>query len=146
MPLYSKLRSMALVLVEDDAMLRDSMVLFFRIKGCLVRAFASAEEAIESFGVERPDIVISDNWLPGQDGLSLLKRLGEQHPDVIRVLITAYPSVEIAAEAKRIGIDEYILKPFSIEELERVLEGLLATRESSPTEGTSDQSDSLGRR
>ncbi len=125
MPLYRKLKSLRIVLVEDDEMLRDSLCLFFRTKGCAVEAFAGAEEAEIVLESEPADILICDNWLPGMDGLTLLRNVGERHPATIRILVSAYPNPLVTEEAKRAGIDQFILKPFSVAELERTLARLV---------------------
>jgi DNA-binding NtrC family response regulator len=97
------------------------MVLFFRTKGCRAQAFGSAEEASPVMESRPPDIVICDHGLPGMDGMTLLSRFGASHPDAVKILISAHPSARLAEEARRAGIDEVLLKPFSIEEIERVL-------------------------
>jgi DNA-binding NtrC family response regulator len=108
-------------IVENDELLRDSLVLFFRTKGCCVQAFGSAEEASPAMESRPPNIVICDHGLPGMDGLNLLSRFGADHPDAVKILISAYPSARLAEEARRVGVDDYLLKPFSIEEIERTL-------------------------
>lgn len=128
MDLYEKLRSLKMALVEDDTLLRESMVLYFRTKGCTVAGFADADAAMEAFGKGFPDIVISDLFLPGPDGLALLRRIGERHPGTLRILITGHPSTEITREVELAGIDDFLLKPFSAEELEDSLRRLLNKR------------------
>ena len=128
MDLYEKLRSLEIALVEDDTLLRESMVLYFRTKGCTVAGFADADAAMKAFGKGFPDIVISDLFLPGPDGLALLRWIGERHPGTLRVLVTGHPSPEITSEVEQAGIDEFLLKPFSAEELEDVLRRLLKRR------------------
>lgn len=123
-------QGIAMILVEDDALLRDSYAMFLRIRGFQVRAFADAEEALASVEVDRFDfdIVVSDYRLLGVDGLTLLKRIGESHPGTLRVLITAHPSAGVFHEANRIGVDEILLKPFSTGEMERALQRLIGDR------------------
>jgi two-component system C4-dicarboxylate transport response regulator DctD len=128
MDLYEKLQNMKIALVEDDTLLRESMVLYFRTKGCTVAGFADADAAMEAFGKGFPDIVISDHFLPGPDGLALLRRIGERHPGTLRILITGHPSPEITRQVEQAGIDEFLLKPFSIEEMEEGLRRLLKKR------------------
>lgn len=128
MDLYEKLRGLKMALVEDDTLLRESMVLYFRTKGCTVAGFADADSAMEAFRKGFPDIVISDLFLPGPDGLTLLHRIGELHPGTLRILITGHPSPEITREVEEAGIDDFLLKPFSAEELEDSLRRLLAKR------------------
>ncbi len=116
------------MLVEDDALLRDSLSLFFRSMGCDVTTFPDAESSLESLEQSRFDLVISDNRLPGIDGLSFLKEVGVQHPETIRILITAYPEEDIVSGAEEAGIDDFIQKPFTAERLVRSLRDLLGRR------------------
>jgi DNA-binding response OmpR family regulator len=118
---YKRLKELKVCIVENDELLRDSMVLFFRTKGCRVQAFGSAEEASPVLESRPPDIVICDHGLPGMDGLKFLSRFGAEHPDTVKILISAHPSARLAEEGRRAGIDEVLLKPFSIEEIERTL-------------------------
>jgi DNA-binding NtrC family response regulator len=128
MTFYKRLSELKVCIVENDELLRDSMALFFRTKGCKVRAFGSAEEASPALEERPPDIVISDHGLPGLDGMTLLSRFGAGHPDAVKILIGAHPNPHLAEDAKRAGIDEALLKPFSVEEIERALERQLRDR------------------
>ena len=121
MTIYKRLKELKVCIVENDELLRESMVLFFRTKGCRVQAFGSAEEASPAIESGPPDVVICDHGLPGMNGLNLLSLFGADHPEAVRILISAHPSARLAEEARRAGIDEYLLKPFSIEEIERTL-------------------------
>jgi DNA-binding NtrC family response regulator len=125
---YAALGRLRMVVVEDDPLLRDTLALFFRTKGCPILAFGSAEEAMPVLEAKPPDIVICDQWLPGMDGLTLLKRIGTLAPDAGRVLFSANLNTQVAEEGRRDGINEYLLKPFSIEEMEQVLMRLLQLR------------------
>jgi DNA-binding NtrC family response regulator len=129
MRLYENLRGLRIAVIEDDTLLRDSLVLFFHAKGCVVAGFADAEAAMESFKKESPDIVISDYIMPGPDGMELLRRVGQLHPAALRVLITGHPSSNLTREVKQAGIDDFILKPFSVDELENALRRLIQARE-----------------
>ena len=122
MTFYKRLSELMMCIVENDELLRDSMVLFFRTKGCRVQAFGSAEEASPAMESRPPDIVICDHGLPGMDGLSFLSGFRARHPDAVKILIGAHPGPRLAEEAKRAGIDEVLLKPFSVDEIERALE------------------------
>jgi len=125
MDLYERLRRMRMLLVEDDKLLREAIFVFFKSKGCDIRHVPDAEEALALLDREMFGIVISDHWLPGASGLTLLRRVGEQQPGVLRVLITASPTTGIATGAMMEGVDGFILKPFTGEELESALTGAL---------------------
>ena len=125
---YQSLNELKVYIVENDELLRDSMALFFRTKGCSVQAFGSAEEASPALEAWPPDIVICDFGLPGVDGMKFLEGIGARHPDTVKILIGGHPSFLLPGDGKRVGIDEVLLKPFSVEEIERALERQLHNR------------------
>lgn len=128
MDLYHELRMRKMIIVEDDTLLKDSLSLFFRSKGCEVSAFENAENALEAMETERFGVVIADQWLPGMDGVSLLNRAWEMESDAIRILITGIPNPGILDEANRSGVDDFILKPFTPDEIEASLWRLIRRR------------------
>jgi len=109
-------------IVENDELLRDSMVLFFRAKGVDARAFGNTEEASAALDAWPSDIVICNQELPVMDGLKFLEGVGARHPAVVKILILGQFTSLPAGDAKRAGIDEVLLKPFSVDEIERMLE------------------------
>jgi DNA-binding NtrC family response regulator len=118
---YKRPSELKMCIVENDELLRDSMVLFFRTKGWHVRAFGSAEEASPALEARPPDIVICDYGLPGMDGMKFLEGVGARHPAAVKILIGCGPSSLLAGNAKRAGIDEVLMKPFSVDEIEGAL-------------------------
>jgi DNA-binding response OmpR family regulator len=108
-------------IVEDDTLLRGSLALFLRVKGCRVETFGSAEEAGDAGKLGGFGVVISDLMLPGEDGLSLLRRVHAASKTVKTVLVTAHGNKGFPEEAMQAGIDGYIAKPFATEELEGML-------------------------
>lgn len=121
MDLYRKLRSMKIMLVEDDPWIRDALCLAFRNEGCHLIAFDNATDAVEAVKREPFDIIISDYWLPDMDGLSFLKLAGNYRPAVVKIIITAYPTSQVNYEVSMMGIHDFIQKPFTIETMERSL-------------------------
>ncbi|MEW6501567.1 MAG: response regulator [Thermodesulfobacteriota bacterium] len=119
---------MRLLLVEDDALIRDSMRLFFENEGCQLETLETAEEAMEAIRRREYDIVITDYRLPGMDGLSLLRELQGSRPHTMRVLLTAYMDEDVLADAFRIGVHEFIEKPFSSADVEEALARLIEKR------------------
>jgi DNA-binding NtrC family response regulator len=119
--LYLKLRTMRIMLVEDDPWIRDALCLAFRNEGCHLVAFDNATEAVEAVKREQFDIIISDYWLPDMDGLSFLRLAGNHRPEVVKIIITAYPTSQVNYEISMMGIHDFIQKPFTIETMERSL-------------------------
>lgn len=122
-----RLAGVRVAIVEDDALLRESLALFLRVKGCRVDTFGSAEAAADATGPGRYHIVISDYLLPGEDGLSFLRRVMDGTRGVGTVLITAHARANTPRDAEAAGIDSFLLKPFSTKDLEaalrRIVEG-----------------------
>lgn len=119
--MQGRLAGASIAIVEDDALLRESLALFLRVNGCLVDTFGSSEEAMESLRDKWPGIVISDNLLPGESGFSFLRRVRQASRDSGTVLITGHARTELRTEAQAAGIDCFLQKPFSTKELESAL-------------------------
>jgi DNA-binding NtrC family response regulator len=127
MDLFTKLRDMRILLIDDDEWIRDSLSIFFEGEGCYLQALETAEEGIKVLKSQEYDILIIDYRLPGMDGLEFLKKIKGSHPNVVKILITAYGTEELFSRATKLGVREFIEKPFTsktIEEsLARVIEG-----------------------
>jgi CheY-like chemotaxis protein len=122
---FSKLKNMRTLLVDDDEFVRDSLRVFFESKKCPLLALETAEEGIEALKKQSYDIIITDYRLPGMDGLEFCRRLKRTHPDILLILITAYGSKAVAAEAVTLGIQEFIEKPITIPAIETSLSRLI---------------------
>jgi len=129
MDLFSKLKKMTILLIDDDEWIRDSMSLFFESEGCPLLALETAEEGLEALKGKAYDIIIVDYKLPGLDGIEFLKRIQESHPDALKILITAYGREGLIAEANRIGVQDFIVKPFTSKTIEVSLSRLIQNRE-----------------
>ena len=108
MDLFSKLRHMRILLIDDDEWIRDSLRIFFEGEGCQLQALETAEEGLELLKGQDYDVIITDYRLPGMDGLDFLKRIQDSHSGTMTILITAYGNEGVVAEAKRIGIQDFI--------------------------------------
>ena len=129
MDLYSKLREMSMLLIDDDEWIRDSLSIYFEGEGCHIKALETAEEGLESLKKHSYDIIIVDYRLPGMDGLDFLKRIKRLYPRIIKILITAYGDKQIEIEAMQIGVHDFIEKPFTTKTIEASLTMLINERE-----------------
>ena len=125
MDLFHELKKMKILLIDDDEWVRDSLTLFLESEGCHLKALETAEEGLKALKDEKYDIIITDYWLPGMDGLDFLSRIYSPNSNALKILITAYGSHSIIEKAKELGVHSLITKPFSSESLEYVLEQLL---------------------
>jgi DNA-binding NtrC family response regulator len=119
--LYKELGLGDILLIEDDPWSTDSLAMFFRIVECRMQSAANAKEAITAMSRNRFDLILCEYQLPGMNGLTLLKMLGDIHPGAVNFLFTSYPIQKLAEEAARSGIHEVIRKPFTMETLEESL-------------------------
>ena len=115
MDLFSKIREMKILLIDDDEWIRDSLSIFFEAEGCRVLALETAEEGIAAIKDQAFDLIIVDYKLPGLDGIEFLKRIRYTQPDAIKLLITAYRSENVISEAKKLKVQGFIEKPFTSE-------------------------------
>ncbi len=124
--LFSKLKKMKIMLVDDDEWIRDSMRMFFEAEGCQLLTLETAEEGLTALERQHFDIIITDYRLPGMDGLVFLEQIQDLVPNALKILITAYRSPEVTFKANRVGVDDFIEKPFTSETIEGSLSRLVA--------------------
>jgi DNA-binding NtrC family response regulator len=121
------------LVVEDEAYVRDSLVEILRARRFDVSASGSAAEALAHLGRAPVDVVLSDLRMPGADGLELVRRMQTAAPEVPVVVLTGHGNVASAVECLKAGASDYILKPAEPEALEvaldRALEGRALRRE-----------------
>lgn len=116
---------MRLLLVEDSDRLRKNLARALARLGHAVDEAADGEEAASAVGVNEYDIIVLDLMLPGRSGLELLddwRRRGEKVPVLV---LTALDAVEDRVRGLAVGADDYLVKPFAIEELVARLEALV---------------------
>ena len=105
-------------LVDDDDGSRDAMKRTLERVGYTLRAFPSAEEALERLREGDPvDAVVSDVRMPGMDGYEFLREVRADYPNLPFLLVTAYAEVEDAVSALQEGADDYLTKPVKMQEL-----------------------------
>ena len=129
MNLFNRLREMKMLLIDDDEYIRDSLSLFFEGEGCNLLALETAEEGIEAMKNQPYDIIIADYRLPGMDGLEFFKRIQGTNTNCIKILITAYGNQEAVSKAIRLGIHDYIEKPFTTRTIEESLSQIFMSSE-----------------
>ena len=116
------MKELRILLVDDEPLIRLSMVDALEAIGHDVEAAASGTEGIEAICRRPFDLVITDLRLPGADGLAVLKAAKEHGPSTEIVVITAHGSVETAVGAMKFGAFDYLTKPFQMDELLLIVE------------------------
>lgn len=113
------------LVVDDEAALSELLSMALRYEGCEVRSAGDGAAAIRAAREFRPDAVVLDIMLPDMDGLSVLGRVRRELPHVPVLFLTAKDSVEDRIAGLTAGGDDYVTKPFSLEEVVARLRGLI---------------------
>lgn len=108
-----------MLVVDDELEICEFLKNFFEERDFKVLTAYSGYEALDILKTVKPQVVLLDIFMPGMDGMSVLKRIKEIYPDVKVIMVTAIETQEKIQEAIRFGADNYITKPLSLEYLEK---------------------------
>jgi two-component system response regulator GlrR len=109
------------LIVEDDDVFLRPLRRALELGGFEVLVAGSGEEALDCLKSEDVDLVLTDQRLPGMNGVTLVRQIKAEHPDVAIVVMTAYGTIGAAVEATRLGAEDYLVKPFESDEILLVL-------------------------
>ncbi|MCQ4084488.1 response regulator transcription factor [Streptomyces sp. RB6PN25] len=113
------------LVVDDESALAELMSMALRYEGWDVRTESDGNAALRAAAEFKPDAVVLDIVLPGLDGLEVLSRLRREIPDVPVLFLTGKDAVEDRIAGLTAGGDDYVSKPFGLEEVVARLRGLL---------------------
>lgn len=108
-----------LLVVDDEKEICEFLKVFFEEREYNVVTALSGQEALDAINHVRPQVVLLDIHMPGMDGMTVLKKIKETYPDIKVIMVTALETQEKIEEAMRLGADNYITKPLSLEYLEK---------------------------
>ncbi|WP_199424928.1 response regulator transcription factor [Actinotalea solisilvae] len=113
------------LVVDDEPALGDLLSTVLRYEGWQVETALTGQAAIRAARAQAPDVVVLDVMLPDLTGLEVLRRIRAVHPEVPVLFLTAKDAVEDRIAGLTAGGDDYVTKPFSLEEVVARLRGLL---------------------
>jgi two-component system, OmpR family, response regulator len=113
------------LVVDDESVLAEMVSLALRYEGWNIATASDGSSAIAAARAQRPDVVVLDVMLPDMSGLDVLHKLREENPQLPVLLLTAKDAVEDRIAGLTAGGDDYVTKPFSIEEVVLRLRALL---------------------
>jgi two-component system OmpR family response regulator len=111
--------------VDDEPNIRDLLTTSLRFAGFAVRAVGNGAQTISAVLEEEPDLIILDVMMPDLDGMAVLQRLRQAGDDVPVLFLTAKDAVGDRVAGLTAGGDDYVTKPFSLEEVVARLRGLM---------------------
>jgi len=120
-----------IMFIDDDDCVREAISEILSRKGWQVDAFSNAEDGLRALKAGGYDVVLTDVNMPGLSGMNFLHAAREHAPEVPVVLVTGYPTIDIAVEAMKVGAVDFLAKPFKMEELEIIIRKAIGNARSS---------------
>jgi len=114
-----------ILIVDDEAIVRESLRDWLGSVGCMVDTAESGEAALEIIKQKKTKIMITDLVMPGMNGIELMKEAKKIVPSLATVIITAHATIETAITAIREGAYDYVEKPFCPEKVEHIINNLV---------------------
>ena len=118
-----------ILVVDDEPIVRESLRDWLKDAGYEVVTAETGEEGLELIRKHDFGVIILDVRLPGKTGIKVLREAKEIRPQIKSVIITAYPTSELADEARELGAIDYLIKPLAPDDLERLIRETLASVE-----------------
>ena len=117
-----------ILVVDDERLIRWSLEQHLRREGYTVQSAETCSDALQRVQAEPPDLILLDVRLPDGDGVDFLERLRSADPDCQVILMTAHGGVASAVRAMKLGAQDYVSKPFDMDELTLTIRKVLDTR------------------
>ena len=117
-----------IIIIEDDKDILDSLKEIIKSDGYEVDTASNGEEGIKKCRANSFDLALLDIKLPGIDGTEVLEILHKEFPEMVKIMITGYPSLENAVASLKKGADAYLMKPVNPSRLLEVIDKKLSER------------------
>lgn len=112
--------------MDDEPQIRELLASALRREGYVVDTFDDGRKALLDMERQVADVLITDLRMPTMNGLDLIQAAKDQLPDLASILITAFASTETAVQALRSGADDYLTKPFRLDDLRKVVRRVIS--------------------
>ena len=114
-----------ILVVDDNPELRITLTTFLTKRGFDVKDAANGDQALMEIKIEKPNIVLCDERMPGMDGLMVLRKIKELDKSISVVMLTAVEDEDIIKEAIALGASDYLTKPCNLQEVEALVLSIL---------------------
>ncbi|NOY52403.1 MAG: sigma-54-dependent Fis family transcriptional regulator [Deltaproteobacteria bacterium] len=114
-----------ILLVDDEMSILKTLTDILEDEGFTVEKASSGEEALRIFPEVAPDVTLLDVWLPGMDGIEVLKKIREQAPEALVIMMSGHGTIETAVRATKYGAYDFSEKPLSADKLIIIIENAL---------------------
>ena len=109
-----------LLIVDDNEGVRHLVSRWLERAGFSVREAKDGAEAVEKVKEDPPAVILADIRMPKIDGIELARIIKNEYPEIKIILMTAYSSPQTIAQARREGVDDYLEKPFTKDQVEKI--------------------------
>ena len=123
-----------ILLMEDEVSMAKGLKMVLQEEGYDVDLAMTGQSALDKFSRSYFDLLVADLRLPDIDGMEVIREVKRTRPETEAIVITGYPSVSSAVESARIGVYDYLRKPFTEDELKEAVGGALKKREKASIE------------
>jgi len=118
-----------LLFIDDEEIILKSCLRIFKKQNYDIETANSGEEGLSKINSGHFDIVITDIKMPGMGGLDVVRKVKALYPDITMIIFTGFATVETAREALKLGVFDYIPKPFTPDELREVITNAIKSRQ-----------------
>ena len=118
-----------ILLVDDDQDIRDILRVFLEGLGYIIEEAENGIAALKILRNDEIDLVITDIQMPEMSGISLLEKIKEYNQDIPVIVITGFPTIDVAVGAMKRGASDFITKPFKMAQIEMVVKRVIINRD-----------------
>ncbi|WP_319408189.1 response regulator [uncultured Desulfosarcina sp.] len=118
-----------ILVMEDDLTVAKGLEMVLREDGFDVNLAGTGELAMEAFRQKRFDLLVADLRLPDIDGMEVIRRIKAQKPETEVIVITGYGTTATAVEAMKLGVSEFLPKPFTEDQIKLAITAALKSQE-----------------
>lgn len=123
-----------ILVMEDELSMAKGIEMVLKDEGYDVDLAMTGQSALDKSFKQVFDIMVADLRLPDIDGMEVIRKVKELRPQTETIIITGYPSVSSAVESVKMGVYEYLRKPFTDDEIKHAVEGALKKKQSATIE------------
>jgi len=117
-----------ILIVDDEPRVRESIRVILEDEGYTVIEASDGQEGLTRVAADKPDSVLLDIWMPGLDGIEVLREIKRLDKDLPVIIMSGHGTIETAVKAAKLGAYDFLEKPLSIDKLELVLRNALSQR------------------
>ncbi len=118
-------KTIKVLIADDEVEFASTLMTRLQLRNFSVESVNSGKSALEAVARDTPDVVLLDLKMPDLDGLEVLARIRQDHPELKVFILTGHGSFEAGKEGMKLGANDYIMKPVDLNRLIKKMEDIL---------------------